>query len=52
MTPPLTPPPEEDFAVQIGRMVGLVIAAFVLLVGGGIGLILLAALFMRFIYGG
>lgn len=49
---PSIPPPEEDVAVQIGRMIGLVVAAFVLMVGGGIGLLLLAALFFRFMYGG
>jgi hypothetical protein len=50
MTP--VPPPEEDIAIAIGRMLGMVVAAIVLLVGGGIGLILVAALFFRFMYGG
>jgi len=37
--------------LAFGRMVGFVLAAFLLLFGGGIALILLGALFFRFLGG-
>jgi hypothetical protein len=45
-------PQEEQLRLAFGRMVGFVLAAFLLLFGGGIGLILLAAAFFRFLGGG
>jgi hypothetical protein len=43
---------EQEIGLAFGRMVGFVLAAFLLLVGGGIGLILLGAVFFRFLGGG
>lgn len=43
--------PEDEFKHAFGRVIGFTIAAIVLLVGGGIGLILLAAVFFGFLYG-
>lgn len=53
---PLTPPaneltPEQELWQAFGRVLGFTIAAMVLLVGGGILLIALAAAFFNFIYG-
>lgn len=53
---PLTPPAsdltaEQELWQEFGRVVGFTIAAIVLLVGGGILLIALAAAFFNFIYG-
>lgn len=45
-------PEEEQMRLAFGRMVGFVLAAFLLLVGGGIALILIGALFFRFLGGG
>jgi len=44
-------PEEEQMRLAFGRMVGFVLAAFLLLFGGGIALILLGALFFRFLGG-
>ena len=44
--------PEDELWIAFGRAVGFTIAAIVLLVGGGIALILFAAAFFRFLYGG
>ena len=43
--------PEDELKHAFGRMIGFTIAAIVLLVGGGIALILLAAVFFSFLYG-
>ena len=45
-------PEERELRLAFGRMVGFVVAAFALLVGGGIALILVAAAFFRFRGGG
>ena len=42
---------EQELWQAFGRVVGFTIAAMVLLVGGGILLIALAAVFFNFIYG-
>ncbi len=42
---------EEALRLAFGRMVGFAVAAFVLLLGGGIATILVAAAFFRFLYG-
>jgi hypothetical protein len=52
----MNPPPddtsaEDELKLAFGRMIGFTIAAIVLLVGGGIALIVLAALFFGFLYG-
>ncbi|MDQ6709264.1 MAG: hypothetical protein M3Z11_01765 [Candidatus Dormibacteraeota bacterium] len=49
MEPELSP--EEALRLAFGRMLGFAVAAFVLLLGGGIALILVAAVFFRFLYG-
>lgn len=43
---------EEELRIAFGRMLGFVLAAFVLLFGGGIALILVGAAFFRFLGGG
>jgi hypothetical protein len=43
--------PEEALRLAFGRMLGFAVAAFVLLLGGGIAAILVAAAFFRFLYG-
>jgi len=42
---------EDELQRAFGRVIGFTIAAIVLLVGGGIALILLAAVFFGFLYG-
>ena len=42
---------EDELKLAFGRVMGFTIAAIVLLVGGGIALILLAAVFFGFLYG-
>jgi hypothetical protein len=42
---------EDELKLAFGRVIGFTIAAIVLLVGGGIALILLAAVFFSFLYG-
>jgi hypothetical protein len=44
--------PEDELRVAFGRAVGFTIAAFALLVGGAVVVILLAAIFFRFMFGG
>jgi len=44
--------PEQELRQAFARMAGLVIAVIVLTVGGGIALIVGAALIFRFLYGG
>ena len=44
--------PEDELWITFGRAIGFTIAAIMLLVGGGIALILLAAAFFGFLYGG
>lgn len=46
------PDDADDIQVQLGRMLGFALVSVGLLLGGGIALILLAALFFRFLYGG
>lgn len=43
---------DDDLQVQLGRMIGFAVVTFGLLLGGGIALILLAAVFFRFMFGG
>lgn len=45
-------PQEEELRIAFGRMLGFVVVAFVLLFGGGMALILMAAAFFRFLGGG
>jgi hypothetical protein len=42
---------EDELRHAFGRVIGFTIAAIVLLVGGGIALIVLAAVFFGFLYG-
>ena len=42
---------EDELQHTFGRVIGFTIAAIVLLVGGGIALIVLAAVFFGFLYG-
>jgi hypothetical protein len=44
-------PEEEELRLAFGRMVGFVLAAFFLLIGGGLAMILVAAAFFRFLSG-
>lgn len=52
----IDPKPEgsqkEALALAFGRVLGFAVAALFLLLFGGIALILVAALFFRFLYGG
>ncbi|MEO6795805.1 MAG: hypothetical protein ABI401_16435 [Candidatus Dormibacter sp.] len=41
---------EDALRLAFGRMLGFAVAAFLLLLGGGIAAILVAALFFRFLY--
>jgi hypothetical protein len=50
--PPDEMSPEDELKHAFGRVIGFTIAAIVLLVGGGIALIVLAAVFFGFLYGG
>lgn len=43
---------EDELWLSFGRAVGFTIAAFGLLLGGGVLLVLLAAIFFRFMFGG
>jgi len=43
--------PEQELQLAFGRALGFTAVAIVLLVGGGIALILVGALFFGFIYG-
>lgn len=45
-------PEEQQLRLAFGRMVGFVLVAFLLLFGGGIALILVGAVFFRFLGGG
>ena len=49
--PPIDRSMEDELQHAFGRVIGFTIAAIVLLVGGGIALILVAALFFGFLYG-
>ena len=42
---------EDELKIAFGRAIGFTVAAFVLLVGGGIFTIVLAALFFGFLFG-
>jgi hypothetical protein len=43
---------EDELWVAFGRAIGFTVAALGLLLGGGVLLILLAAIFFRFMFGG
>ena len=49
--PPDELTPEDELKLAFGRVIGFTVAAIVLLVGGGIALIPLAAVFFGFLYG-
>jgi len=44
--------PEDELRLAFGRAIGFTAAALGLLLGGGVLLILLAAIFFRFMFGG
>lgn len=46
-----SPSEEDELHEAFGRVLGFTVAAFVLLVGGGIFLIVVAAVFFGFLYG-
>jgi hypothetical protein len=43
---------EDELRLAFGRAIGFTLAALGLLLGGGVLLILLAAIFFRFMFGG
>ncbi len=43
---------EDELRLAFGRAIGFTVAALGLLLGGGVLLILLAAIFLRFMFGG
>lgn len=43
---------EDELRLAFGRAIGFTVAAIGLLLGGGVVLILLAAIFFRFMFGG
>ena len=43
---------EDELWLSFGRAIGFTVAALGLLLGGGVVLILLAAIFFRFMFGG
>ncbi len=43
---------EDELWLAFGRAIGFTVAALGLLLGGGVLLILLAAIFLRFMFGG
>ncbi len=52
----MNPPPgdrsaDDELQHAFGRVIGFTIAAIVLLVGGGVALIVLAAVFFGFLFG-
>ncbi len=49
---PEPPSPEDELRQAFGRAIGFTVAALGLLLGGGVLLILLAAIFFRFMFGG
>jgi hypothetical protein len=53
MSEPHEPPSAEDeLRLAFGRAIGFTVAALGLLLGGGVVLILLAAILFRFMFGG
>ena len=44
--------PEQELRLAFARMAGMVLAFILLAVGGGVALIVGAALIVRFVYGG
>jgi hypothetical protein len=50
--PPEPPTDADDLRQAFGRAIGFTVAALGLLLGGGVLLILLAAIFFRFMFGG
>ena len=44
--------PEDELRLAFGRAIGFTVAALGLLLGGGVLLILLAAVFFRFLFAG
>ncbi|TMD42958.1 MAG: hypothetical protein E6I88_02975 [Chloroflexi bacterium] len=54
--PALNPPPdepseEEELRMAFGRVLGFTIAAIVLVLGGGVLVLVIAAIFFGFLYG-
>ncbi len=49
---PEPPSPGDELWLAFGRAIGFTVAALGLLLGGGVLLILLAAIFFRFMFGG
>ena len=45
------PSPEEELRIAFGRAIGFAIAAVMLLVGGGVLVLVLAAIFFGFLFG-
>jgi hypothetical protein len=43
---------EDELRLAFGRAIGFTVAALGLLLGGGVFLILMAAIFLRFMFGG
>jgi hypothetical protein len=43
---------EDELRLAFGRAIGFTVAAIALLVGGAVVVILLAAIFLRFMFGG
>ena len=52
MTEPADRSEEDELWLAFGRTVGFTLAAILLLLGGGILVIVLAAIFLGFIFGG
>ena len=49
--PPDEPSPEEELRIAFGRVLGFTIAAIVLVLGGGVLALVIAAIFFGFLYG-
>ena len=49
---PEPPSPEDELRLAFGHAIGFTIAALGLLLGGGVLVIVLAAIFLRFMFGG
>jgi len=49
---PEPPSADDELRLAFGRAIGFTVAALGLLLGGGVLLILLAAIFFRFMFGG
>jgi hypothetical protein len=51
MPPPDEPSAEEELRMAFGRVLGFTIAAIVLVVGGGVLVLVIAAIFFGFLFG-